>query len=108
MTGSPDAYLSLVIERRSTEFLAECFWPGVEEADLAALDERAAAAVAELAAAGEVVSYLGALLVREDEVVICRFEGSEAAVRRAANVAAVPFARIVEGTRSPLVGKRAP
>jgi hypothetical protein len=96
-----------VVVGGASELLVECFWPGVREADLLDLDQRAAASVEELVAQGEVVSYLGALLMREDEVVICRFQGSEAAVRQAAAKAAISFARIVEGTRSPGSGKPA-
>lgn len=88
-------------QRRETEYLAECFWPGVRESDLGELDRRAVASVADLARAGEQVRYLGSLLMAEDEVVLCRFEGSETAVRRAAERAAVPFERILLAARSP-------
>lgn len=84
------------------ELLFECFWPGITEADLVELDERAAAGAAAMSDNGERVSYLGSLLMVEDEVVLCRFSGSEASARRAAEVAAIPFARVVVGTRSPL------
>jgi hypothetical protein len=36
----------------------------------------------------------------DDEVVLCRFEGSEDSVRRAAQNAAIPYERIVKATRS--------
>jgi hypothetical protein len=75
-----------------TEFLAECLWPGVREADLAALDERARESVAR--APG--VRYLGSLLICEDEVVLCCFTGQLAAVRAAAQAAQIPFERILE------------
>jgi hypothetical protein len=87
-----------VVDAEILSFVAECFWPGVREADLRALDERAQAAAA--AAAGA-VRYLGAILLREDEVVLCRFEGGAAAVRRAAEEAAIPFERILETAQSP-------
>ena len=60
----------------ATDFVAECFWPGVDEAALRELDARAGASAAELAAAGERVRYLGSMLMREDEVVLCLFQGS--------------------------------
>lgn len=82
------------------EYLAECFWPGVEDADLHALDQRVAAAVSD-APGGDGVRYLGSLLVRVDEVVLCLFEGSEAAVRSTATRAQVPFERILEAAQSP-------
>jgi hypothetical protein len=88
-----------------TEYLAECFWPGVQEADLSALDRRAMASAAELASHGEDVRYLGSLLMRQDEVVLCRFAGSEPSVRRVAELAAIPFERILEAAGSPWSGE---
>lgn len=82
-------------------FVAECFWIGVKDEDLRRVDERAAAAVEKLAVAGEHVRYLGSLLVRTDEVVLCFFEGTAGSVRRAAEEAAIPFERILETARSP-------
>ena len=81
--------------------MAECFWPGVSETDLRALDERLEAVVAGLGATGSDVRYVGSLLMRQDEVVLCVFEGSEHAVRAAAERAQVPFERILEAARSP-------
>jgi len=78
-----------------TSFLAECFWPGVRDADLAALEERAYAA-----AEGEGIRYLGSILVREDEVVLCLFEGPADAVQRAVASAAIPYERILATTHS--------
>ena len=88
-------------ETPANEYLAECFWPGVQVSDLRALDERIVQATAELAHAGEEVRYLGSMLMRSDEVVLCLFSGSEAAVRSVAERAAVPFERILESARSP-------
>ncbi len=84
-----------------SEYLAECFWPGVGEAELSALDERARASAAAVTAQGRPVRYLGSLRMREDEVVLCLFAGSQDAVREAAEQAEVPFERIVETDRSP-------
>lgn len=78
----------------------ECFWPGLREDDIVAIDRRAAAAVAELAEQGEEVSYIGSLVMAEDEVLLCRFSGSGDAVRRAAERAAIPFERIVGASSS--------
>jgi Protein of unknown function (DUF4242) len=85
----------------ATDFVAECFWPGVDEAALRELDARAGASAAELAGRGEPVRYLGSILMREDEVVLCLFDGTEQAVRRAAEQAGVPFERILQATSSP-------
>jgi hypothetical protein len=82
-------------------FVAECFWPGVSERDLRALDERAQRRVAELSRGGENVRYLGSLLLRADEVVLCRFEGDADAVRVAVTSAEIPFERILETAQSP-------
>jgi hypothetical protein len=90
-----------VVDAEILSFVAECFWPGVREADLRALDERAEAAAAAVSGAGGEVRYLGAILLREDEVVLCRFEGGAVAVRRAAEEAAIPFERILETAQSP-------
>ncbi len=85
----------------ATGFVAECFWIGVREDDLRVLDERAASAVAELEQNGEHVRYLGSVLMRADEVVLCFFEGPAASVRRAAEGAQIPFERILETAASP-------
>lgn len=81
--------------------LAECYWPGVREEELKALDERACAAAAGISDQRRPVRYLGSLLMREDEVVLCLFAGSADAVREAAELAEVPFDRIVKTDRSP-------
>ena len=83
------------------EYLAECFWPGVADTDLSALDERVEASAEGISAEGRPVRYLGSLLIRKDEVVLCLFSGSVEAVREAAERARVPFDRIVETDRSP-------
>jgi hypothetical protein len=82
-------------------YIAECFWPGVRTSDLHALDARALAHAAALSRAGEDVRYLGSILLREDEVVLCRFQGAAASVQRAAVDAEIPFARILEAAQSP-------
>lgn len=79
-------------------FVAECFWPGVRAADLHALDARAHATARQ--SPGEVI-YLGSVLMREDEVVLCRFQGAADAVTRAAQAAGIPYTRILEMAQSP-------
>ena len=89
-------------ERGSTgEYVVECFWPGVDGEAVRRLDARAATSADELTRGGTPVRYLGSLLMREDEVVLCLFEGPEPAVREAAVRAEVPFERILEAARSP-------
>ncbi len=82
------------------EHVAECFWPGVGETELRALDERARASAAGLVAEGRPVRYLGSLLMRTDEVALCLFAGDAEDVRIAAERAEVPFERIIEAERS--------
>ncbi len=89
------------MEEATSSYIAECFWSGVTEAEVAALDCRAYAFAGKLQEAGEHVRYLGSILMREDEVVFCQFEGGLDAVRRTAELAEVPFERIVETAHSP-------
>jgi hypothetical protein len=84
-----------------SEYVAECFWPGVSESDLRALDERAATAAQQRGGRGRQVRYLGSLLFQEDEVVMCMFAGEEPAVREVAVAASIPFDRIIASARSP-------
>jgi hypothetical protein len=84
-----------------TSFVAECFWIGVTDDDLRGLDERAASAIERIGVDGETVRYLGSVLMRADEVVLCFFEGTAEGVRRAAEDAAIPFDRILETASSP-------
>jgi len=83
------------METESGTFVAECFWPDVSDADLDALDQRVARALA------PDVRYLGSILLREDEVVLCQFSGPADAVRSVAERAQVPFERILHAARSP-------
>jgi hypothetical protein len=91
--------LSAMVEGAAS-FVVECFWPDVEESDLEALDRRVRAVTAPRPS-GVPVRYLGSILLREDEVVLCQFEGTAAAVREVAEQSEIPFARILEATRSP-------
>ena len=81
-------------------FVAECYWPDVEGADLATLDRRIDLVIAELAP-DRAVRYLGSILLREDEVVLCQFDGTAETVRAVAERARVPFERILHAARSP-------
>jgi hypothetical protein len=92
------------VAETSAGFVAECFWVGVKAEDLRALDLRVEACIAEMTRGGEMIRYLGSMLMGEDEVVMCFFEGSAENVRRAAEAARIPFERIIETTRSHGVG----
>jgi hypothetical protein len=82
----------------NASFVAECFWSGVTQADIEALDARAVAAARDLPAGA--VRYLGSILMREDEVVLCQFEGTAETVREVAERAQIPFERLLETVHS--------
>jgi hypothetical protein len=85
----------------------ECLWPDAHEGDLQAVDERATAAAERLTARNRAMRYLGSMLMREDEVVLCLFEGELEDVREVAESAQVPFERILETTHSPWTPQKA-
>jgi hypothetical protein len=72
------------------QFVVECFWPDVKDVDVETLDRRVVPVARELS-----VRYLGSILLRDDEVVLCRFEGSAATVEEVAVRAEIPFERIL-------------
>jgi hypothetical protein len=76
----------------ATSFVAECYWPDVREEEVRALDQRIAASLD-----GD-VRYIGSVLIREDEVVLCHFEGTADAVRLVAARAHVPYERLLAAT----------
>ena len=57
--------------------------------------------IAELAP-DRAVRYLGSILLRDDEVVLCQFEGPAGSVRDVAELAEVPFERILATASSTL------
>ena len=81
-------------------FVAECYWPDVHEDDVRALDQRIAASLT------DDVRYLGSVLIAEDEVVLCHFEGSADAIRRVAKRARVPYERLLAATVNSLTEER--
>jgi hypothetical protein len=89
-----------MVEFKRESFVAECFWPDVGDADLVALDRRIERVIAELATE-RAVRYLGSILMREDEVVLCQFEGPAESVRAVAEQAEIPFERILATVHSP-------
>ena len=76
-------------------FAAKCYWPGVTQADLEQVAERAAKAG--LASGSDQVSYLGSLLFAADHLVLCLFQGhSRAAVIRAGDRLGIPRERLMD------------
>jgi hypothetical protein len=90
-----------MVGEAATDFVAECLWPDVREDDLRALDARAGGESERLAARGGSVRYMGSLLMREDEVVLCLFHGRQDDVRRVVESARIPYDRILEAACSP-------
>ena len=83
-------------------FVAECFWPDVDESDVQAADARIAECVRTV---GGGVRYCGSILLREDEVVLCQFEGTASGVRKVVECAEVRFERILATTTYPPRGE---
>jgi hypothetical protein len=79
---------------QAESFVAECYWPDVREEDVRALDQRITDSLT------NDVRYLGSVLIREDEVVLCQFEGTADAIRRVAERARVPYERLLATTVS--------
>jgi len=86
-----------IVVRGEGAYLVECYSPGVRRDDVESAAERTAAACEELRTDGVFVEYGGAILVPGDEVVLHLFTSDlEASVRRASELAALPFERILE------------
>jgi hypothetical protein len=81
-------------------FMAECFWPGVNEQkveDAGARGRRAAQAVS---SEGGSARYIGSILIPSDEIALCLFAATS--INEASEVnrrAAIPFERILEIVR---------
>jgi hypothetical protein len=87
-------------------YTAKCFWPGLTEDDL-----RLAAARAEGETRNAGTTFLGALYLPGDELVLCLFDaGSRADVKQASERAGMPCERVIETLWvAPRVGpKRSP
>lgn len=72
--------------------VAECLLPGLTEATAEDLADRVRA---ELARSPGAVSFIGSLLMPEDEVLLCLFTGPPADVRAITERAELPFERIL-------------
>lgn len=83
-----------------TQWLAECFWPGVSDQDVLDTDLRVVGAVSEAVGRGEAVDYAGSLRITDDDVVLFLFEGSIGSVQRAAESAGIRATRILHCTRT--------
>jgi hypothetical protein len=101
-------------------YAAKCYWPGVTQADLEQVAERAAQAG--LGTGRDGVAYLGSLLFPADDLALCLFQGSSrAAVIQASDRLGIPCERLMDSAwlgaglplqeqappRSPPSGRRA-
>jgi hypothetical protein len=85
---------------RST-YLVECYWPGVER-------DAAEEALGRAVAGGE-LRCVDSILIPEDEIVLCVFEGSSAdAVRDAARRSGLPSERVTPSIRLYPTGRENP
>lgn len=80
--------------------MAECFWPGVTEHQLAEAGARARRAADELNSNGVLVRYTGSILVPNDEIALCFFDAASIdAVSDLNRRAEIPFERILQIVR---------
>ena len=82
-------------------YVAECFWAGVREEDLRALDRRVGASIVAVAGDREPVRYLGWLRVIDDDVVLVLFDGPIGRIRRVVDQSEIPFSRILQVAHGP-------
>jgi hypothetical protein len=76
-------------------YAAKCYWPGVNDTEFEVTAARATENSSRDAHHG--AKYLGALLFRNDELVLCMFEApSPLAVKRAGERAGVPCERVMD------------
>jgi hypothetical protein len=73
--------------------VAECLLPGLSRATAEALDRRVRQELASLP--DRRVSFLGSLLMPEDEVLLCLFAGTNAEVRALSERVGLPFERVL-------------
>ena len=73
-------------------YAAKCYWPGLTQADLESVAERAA----QTGPGRDRVAYLGSLLFAADDLVLCLFQGSSrAAVIQASDRLGIPCERLM-------------
>jgi hypothetical protein len=89
---SPQADTSRRDAGESSWQVAECLLPGITPAIASALGD---SVNAELARSRSPVSFVGSLLMPEDEVLLCLFAGPLADVRAVSERAGLPFERIL-------------
>ena len=89
MNATPAALLPIA-------YVAECFLPGLKPEAVDLVDRRLRTAQRVVAHDGERAEYGGAIVLREDEVMLCLFGAdSVVAVRKLCEAAELGFERIV-------------
>lgn len=84
----------------TTQWVAECFWPGVKDEDVRKVDRRVVDLAVEYAGRTEPTSYHGSLRITDDEVVLFLFEGPIASVHQLVQRAEIRAGRILHCTRT--------
>jgi hypothetical protein len=79
-----------------SSYLVECYWPGIDDQELATATRRIEAAATQLRHASAHVWFLGSILMPADETVFCLFHGNEPAIRAVTQRASIPIERVVE------------
>jgi hypothetical protein len=82
------------------QWVAECFWPGVQDDDVRKLDQHVVRVAAAQSGRPESASYLGSLRITDDEVVLFLFEGPIASVQQLVQRAEIRAERILHCTRT--------
>jgi len=78
-------------------YAAKCYWPGVTQADLENIAERAAQPDPGPGPGRDHAGYLGSLLFAADDLVLCPFQGpSRAAVIQASDRLGIPSERLMD------------
>jgi hypothetical protein len=88
------------LQDTATQWVAECFWPGVRDEDVSDLGERVLSTLCAVAGNAGQVDYLGALRITDDDVVLFLFEGSIGSVRQVADRAGIRAHRFLHCTRT--------
>jgi hypothetical protein len=84
----------------TTQWVAECFWPGVSDEDVRDIDRRVHGAVVDLSGRLTSASYLGSLRITDDEVVLFLFQGPIVSVQQLVQRAGIRAERILRCTRT--------
>jgi Nickel responsive protein SCO4226-like len=78
-------------------YAAKCYWPGVTEDELERAARSAVREAESISGAAGPVAYLGSILFRDDDLVLCLFEAaSGVAVKHTSERAGIPCDRVMD------------